>query len=215
MHSYRTVISSNPSAHFSFCCPCFQVPSTTHWMIIFSKFPPPPLIYYHNQGILVRSVLCIGRQNAGCNVCSTPRFSRHRHFQVTADPLWPMIWDHTTSICHRQYGRVLREWPVIFFRVSLHLTLGLLFLRIPLKVPWMMIFFSKWSAALLQTWPKYFSLCWPILVDSDGYLPMRDCMCSLVMRSLYDIPSSFLQHHISKADFALLSAFPTAFDLHP
>ena len=85
-----------------------------------------------------------------------------------------MIWDHTTSICHLQYDRVLREWPVIFFRVSLHLTLGLLFLRIPLKVPWMMIFFfSKWSPALLQTWPKYFSLCWPILVDSDGYLPMR------------------------------------------
>ena len=44
MHSYRTVISSNTSAHFSFCCPCFQVPSTTHWMIIFSKFSPSHLL---------------------------------------------------------------------------------------------------------------------------------------------------------------------------
>ena len=118
MHSYRPVISSNPSTHFGFCCPCFEVPSTTHWWL----FSPSclPLIHYHNQGILVRSVLWIGRQNAGCHICSTPRFSRRRHFQVTADPLWPMIWNHTTSICHLQYGRVSREWPVIFFRVSLH-----------------------------------------------------------------------------------------------
>ena len=63
-----------------------------------------PLIYDHNQGILVRYVLWIGRQNAGCHICSTPRFSssHRRHLQVTADPLWPMIWDHTTSICHLQ-----------------------------------------------------------------------------------------------------------------
>ena len=42
-------------------------------------------------------------------------------------------------------------------------------------------------------------------------------MCSLVMRSpyLYDIPSSFLQHHISKADIALLSAFLVACVSHP
>ena len=33
--------------------------------------------------------------------------------------------------------------------------------------------------------------------------------------SLYDIPSSFLQHHISKADIALLSAFPAACVSHP
>ena len=72
-------------------------------------------------------------------------------------------------------------------------------------------FFSKWSPALLQTWSKYFSLCWPIVVVSDGYLSMRDCMCSLVIGSLYDIPSSFLQHHISNADIALLFAY----DSHP
>ena len=80
-----------------------------------------------------------------------------------------MIWDRTTSICHLQYGRVLREWPVIFFSLSLHLTLALLFLRIPVKVPWMMIFFfSKWSPALLQAWPKYFSFGWPILFANEG-----------------------------------------------
>ena len=64
----------------------------SHRQLIGWLFSPSslPLIYYHNQSILVRPVLCIGRQNAGCHICSTPRFSHRRHhFQVTADPLWP------------------------------------------------------------------------------------------------------------------------------
>ena len=68
MHSYRTVISSNPSAYFSFCCPCFQVPSTTHWMIIFSKFSPSHLLSWPRHF----GSIGIGRQNAGCHIFTLP-----------------------------------------------------------------------------------------------------------------------------------------------
>ena len=66
-------------------------------------------------------------------------------------------------ICHLQYGRVLIEWPVISFRSSLHLTLSLLdplFIG-SLKVPWMMIFFSRTKVLKL-------SLCWSILVVNNN-----------------------------------------------
>ena len=84
-----------------------------------------------------------------------------------------MIWDHFTGIWNLQNGRVLREWPVISLRPSLHLIMGLLCPQVPLRL----------SPDLLQTWPKYVS--WSILVVS---LPMKDCMCTLVMWSRHDIP---------------------------
>ena len=98
-----------------------------------------------------------------------------------------MIWDHSTSICHLQYGRVLIEWPVISFRSSLHLTLGLL-------DP---IFTGSFKGALnddffSRTKVHKLSLCWSILVVSDDYLPMRD-LYSLVKWSDHGIPSNFLQ----------------------
>ena len=67
---------------------------------------------------------------------------------------------------------------------------------------------SRMSPDLLLTWPNYCSLYLSILVASGGWSPRMDSMCSLVMWSLHDIPCSFLQHHISKADIAPLSAFP-------
>ena len=153
----------------------------------------------------------MGRQNLRCHIRSTLRFCSRHHFQVTADPLCPMIWGHSTSIYHLQYGRVLREWPVISFRPSLHLSLDLPFPWVSLKGIWMTIF-SNLSPDLLQTWPKYLNFCWSILVLSDDYLPMRDCMCSLVMWSLHDIPGGFLPQHISKAVTLLSFCFSACSD---
>ena len=187
-------------------CPATHLPISasavlvfrSHWLLIGWWFSPSclPLVYYHSQSILIQSVLFMGRQNARCHILSFFRFCRRHHFQVLADPLlWSMIWDHSTGICHFQYDRVLREWSLIPFRPSLHLSLGLPFPRVHLTVPWMMSFFQGSLLTFcnfLQTWPKYFNLCWSIVVVSDGSLPMRDCMCPL-MWSLHDIPGRILQ----------------------
>ena len=84
--------------------------SRSHWQFI-GWFSPSclPLVYHHDQSILVRSGLCLGRQNSRCHICSFLRFCCRFHFQITDDPLRPMIWDHSTGICHLQYGRVFNR----------------------------------------------------------------------------------------------------------